>query len=173
MPRSVKRAALTSSLAPSVPAGLRLEPVVVAQSEALASLMFEAYQGSVDQDAQTPEAAALDVKQTFAGEFGAMIEPACVGLWSGPQLVSAAIVTRWKAAPLLAFVMTRPQLRGTGLGRLVLETAMAKLHALGEHELILVVTPTNTSAVKLYDRLGFQDTDPKRVRAEPTHVPVV
>ncbi len=49
-----------------------------------------------------------------------------------------------------------PNLRGSGLGRLLLERCAAELQRRGGHTLSLTVTGSNTAAKQLYDELGFE-----------------
>ncbi len=50
---------------------------------------------------------------------------------------------------------TRPAHRGTGLGRRLVETAVAEAVALGHDRLRLDTAPDMTAALKLYETLGF------------------
>jgi ribosomal protein S18 acetylase RimI-like enzyme len=57
--------------------------------------------------------------------------------------------------------------RGTGLGRLLMEAAIAKSRALGDvEELQLTVITCNTSAIALYESLGFKTygVEPKALK---------
>ena len=49
-----------------------------------------------------------------------------------------------------------PGLRGSGLGRLLLERCASELQHRGGHALSLTVTAANTAAKRLYDDLGFE-----------------
>ena len=164
MPRRVMRAELKAGAAVS-PSAVVVRPVLETDSTQLAALMFAAYQGSVDNDAQTLEAATTDVGLSFKGEWGPMIREASLCVPEGDRLAAATIVTTFKGFPLLAFIMTQPELKRRGLGQRVLEETLARLAALGRGEVLLVVTPGNTPAERLYEKLGFRDTDPARVRS--------
>ena len=54
----------------------------------------------------------------------------------------------------------RPAERGTGLGRTLVEAALARARELGYHRVLLDTTPGMEAAHELYRRLGFRETDP-------------
>jgi ribosomal-protein-alanine N-acetyltransferase len=62
----------------------------------------------------------------------------------------------------IASIAVDPELRGQGLGRLLLETEMARLHENGARKIGLHVREDNAAAIHLYESLGFvtQDTIP-------------
>jgi ribosomal protein S18 acetylase RimI-like enzyme len=132
-----------------------LRPPTPADVEALGALLYQAYLGTVDYAGESEADAVREVQRTFAGDYGEFL-PAFSRLAEhddGP--VSAALITRLKGAPFLAFSVTHPRHQRTGLARASLLSAMHALCAAGERELQLVVTLANTTAVRLYQRLGF------------------
>lgn len=50
----------------------------------------------------------------------------------------------------------RPAFRGKGLGRVLLEWAMAEARAIGYEEIVGDTMPTMHEALALYDRMGFE-----------------
>ena len=54
----------------------------------------------------------------------------------------------------------RPAERGTGLGRTLVEAALARARELGYRRVLLDTTPGMEAAHELYRRLGFRETDP-------------
>jgi GNAT superfamily N-acetyltransferase len=54
----------------------------------------------------------------------------------------------------------RPTERGTGLGRTLVEAAIARARELGYRRVLLDTTPGMEAAHELYRRLGFRETDP-------------
>jgi ribosomal protein S18 acetylase RimI-like enzyme len=81
-----------------------------------------------------------------------------VGIWERSRLVAAAgthVSSRRHGVAAIGALITRPDQRGRGLGRTVL-SGLCRLLA-DEYETIgLNVRADNTSAISLYDRLGFR-----------------
>ena len=130
-------------------------------ADALATLMLQAYRGTIDDEGETPEETLGAVQQLFEGGFGAL-------LWAvseviddfdaaGPRLISATLVTLWEDRPLLAFTITAPDQQRQGLARAGMQRVMNRLRAGDESELRLVVTRGNVAAEALYASLGFVD----------------
>ncbi len=55
---------------------------------------------------------------------------------------------------------TRPAFRGIGLGRALMEWAMAEARVAGYCELVGDTMPAMRDALALYDRMGFERTEP-------------
>ena len=128
---------------------------IEADVPALARLMLTAYRGSIDDEGETEADALVEVRKTFAGEYGAFV-PGCSKLVvEGREALHATLITRWEDRPFLAFSMTAPEAKRKGLARACLIAAMQDLHGQGERELRLVVTLANLPARSLYESLGF------------------
>jgi len=137
--------------------GLRLP--LDADVHQLASLMYSAYRGTIDDEGESEADALVEVQKTFASAYGSFV-PSCFAVVErGGRLLSATLVTRWQDRPFVAFSMTEPNSKRTGLARACMMTAMSRLHAAGEHELGLVVTLANVPAFNLYTSLGFVAED--------------
>jgi ribosomal-protein-alanine N-acetyltransferase len=52
-------------------------------------------------------------------------------------------------------VAVRPEFRGSGIGRLLVETALNEFRAMGAAFVALEVRPTNLAALSLYKKFGF------------------
>lgn len=59
------------------------------------------------------------------------------------------------------------ELRGHGIGRLILEHVITRARDLGAHELELATNTRLANAVHLYESLGFQHLPPERVTPSP------
>lgn len=54
----------------------------------------------------------------------------------------------------------RPAIRGGGTGRQLVESLIAEARSSGYRRLVLDTLPTMTAAIRLYESLGFRDTEP-------------
>lgn len=125
---------------------------------ALASLMFAAYQHTIDFDKDsTPQDADEEVTQLINGAYGPFQAEVSRVIWVGGHAVSAALITRYGPdhAPLLAFSMTRPDWKRRGLARLALQSSSVALARGGAPYIDLVVTTGNMPAEAMYRQLGF------------------
>ena len=124
-------------------------------SETLAVLMLDAYQGTIDADgSETLDVARDEVRGYFAGE--PMLEHSFVAL-DAEVPVAAVLVTRHEGNPLIGYVMTAASHKGRGLATALTALALASLRAAGERQAHLWVTRGNTHAERIYERLGFTD----------------
>lgn len=122
----------------------------------LGALMSSAYFDTIDDEGETPEQAAEEVRKTFEGGYG-QFDPQCSALIEkNGRILSAALITRFQGRPFVAFSMTDPAVKRQGLSRACLCASMVALRRRGESELRLVVTLANTAAVDLYSSLGFK-----------------
>lgn len=152
MARKFMWAALSGSVA-QPPAVVR--PVRDDEVEALGSLMYRAYFGTIDYDGETEEQATAEIAKTIAGEYGVFDRESSRVCEHEGRIASAALVTRWEGRPFVAFTMTRPELKKQGYGRACMAGAMRALSSRGEDKLRLLVTVANLPAVALYESLGF------------------
>jgi ribosomal protein S18 acetylase RimI-like enzyme len=77
-----------------------------------------------------------------------VIDEECLGL---------VRVYRWsKRQGLVGDVYVQPECRGQGVALALLQAAIAEARRQGLRRLWLYVVPTNTPAIRLYERLGFQ-----------------
>lgn len=125
---------------------------------ALARLMCSAYAGTVDDEGGTEDDARAEIRRTFNGDYGEFLAGSSRVVARAGELVSAALITRWRGRPFVAFSMTAAPAKGTGLARACLVAAMEDLRARGETEIGLTVTLANTNAIGLYASLGFVAT---------------
>ena len=124
---------------------------------ALAQLMLEAYQGTIDYEGETLEDAISEVKGTINGKYGTFLQKCSFIIENNGKAISATIVT-WMDAmnmPLLAFSMTLPLCKNRGMTTFLLKKTMNALVGEGYKELYLVVTEANIPAKHLYEKLGF------------------
>ncbi|MDD5263806.1 MAG: GNAT family N-acetyltransferase [Candidatus Bipolaricaulis sp.] len=125
--------------------------------EALAILLFAAYRGTIDDEGDSFADALVEIEKTFRGDYGRFLSECSFAVEEGEFLASACLVTFFDphGAPLVVFLMTRPEAKRRGLARHVLERSMNALLEAGYERLTLVVTDGNEPAQSLYRRLGF------------------
>ena len=126
----------------------------------LAQLMLDAYRGTTDDAGETLADAQGEVGKLFAGAYGQLDVGASNLAELEGRLVAATVVTRDATAfatgeAFLAFSMTAPDVKRTGLARAGLNRTIAALRLRGEPRLHLVVTRANLPAVRLYSHTGF------------------
>ena len=61
----------------------------------------------------------------------------------------------------------RPEFRGRGLGRTLLEWVIAEARRAGYREMLGDTMPVMATALEMYDRLGFERTGPYAAEATP------
>jgi ribosomal protein S18 acetylase RimI-like enzyme len=125
--------------------------------EALAILLFAAYRGTIDDEGDSFADALVEVEKTFRGDYGRFLPECSFVVEEGEFLASACLVTFFDPhdAPLVVFLMTRPEAKRRGLARHALERSMNALLEAGYERVTLVVTDGNEPAQSLYRRLGF------------------
>jgi len=123
---------------------------------AVSQLMLDAYRGTIDDDGETLEDAMSEVQKTFASEYGTFWEDCSFLIERDGQALSAILVTLWREAPIISFVMTHPSAKNQGLAALLIKQSINALLARGYTELYLFVTKGNLAAQHLYEKLGFR-----------------
>jgi ribosomal protein S18 acetylase RimI-like enzyme len=126
-------------------------------AEALAVLMLDAYEGTIDADgSETLDDARDEVAGYLSPERSPMPEHSFVAL-AADTPVAAVLVRRYEDLPFIAYVMTAAEHKGRGLATALTQLALASLHAAGERQVHLWVTHGNDHAERIYERLGFRD----------------
>jgi len=121
--------------------------------DALAHLILDAYRGTIDDEGETMvEAVAeiqgwLDETPLLAHSIGAVFDG---------KLVAAVLVMTVDDAPFIAVVMTAAASKGSGLGRAVVEEALAGLHREGHRRVVLYITDGNVPSERLFASVGAQ-----------------
>jgi carbonic anhydrase len=91
--------------------------------------------------------------------------PGTVLLAESPMAEVAGIVflsTFGKSRCEMKRLYVRPEARGNGLGRQLVEAAITRARSDGHQEVFLDVLPTRTDAIRLYGRVGFRPVPPFR-----------
>lgn len=136
------------------PADTAARPPTPADLDALAQLVLDAYQGTIDDEGETLDDAQDTIAQLFAGDFGTMLWACSEVVERDGRLVAATMITLYVGGPFVAFTMTHPAWQRRGLARAGLQRAMARLAA-GDETLLRLVVSEGNPAEHLYAQLGF------------------
>jgi ribosomal protein S18 acetylase RimI-like enzyme len=141
----------------SIPAEFRSRVVRPEDKEALATLLFAAYRGTIDDEGDSFADALEEIEKTWRGDYGRFLPECSFVVEDGEYLSSACMVSFFEphAAPLVVFLMTRPEAKRRGLARCLLWRSMNALRDAAFSRLTLVVTDGNEPAQRLYHLLGF------------------
>lgn len=84
-------------------------------------------------------------------------------LWlakAGEEIIGSAGLMRTKNEQLELVKMTvAPHWRGQGIGKILLDTCLAKARDIGENKLILFSNHQLTTAIQLYEKYGFRHVE--------------
>jgi L-amino acid N-acyltransferase YncA len=167
MPRRIEYtaelAAVDAGLGEDVPPGARRP--AAGDEWALAELMLDAYRGTIDYDGETLDDARAEVGSYLRGAT----DPALLGCsWvveQGGVIVAACLASYWqeRARPLIAYLMTRADWKGRGLGQGLAAMCLASLRAAGYTQARAVITAGNEPSERIFKKLGFtQNTEALR-----------
>ena len=145
-----------------IPPSVTVRPVRSSDEWGLARLHELAYEDHLDrylalEEVDPARDADRQLRDYFTGRYGDILSPGSSVASMGGNLVAAVITTKYPPTQrtLIIDVMTDPERRGIGLGRVVLADAVRALRERGESSIVLNVTEGNLAAVRLYSRLGF------------------
>ncbi len=130
----------------------RLEPT---DKNELAGLMLNAYVDTIDYEGESLSEALdavndwLDDSPMIAHSYGALVEE---------QLVSAVLMMTVDNTPFIAFIMTDPNHKRTGLGRAVVQYAIGSLRDSRHQCVVLYITEGNTGSERLFEAEGALPT---------------
>lgn len=118
----------------------------------------DAFDADLDSErARPPESylGRLGLNETLGGSF-------LIGAWMGSELVGMIGLERQAQQKLrhsaeLNTMMVHPRYTGRGIGIRLVEAAIAQARqAIGLEQIVLRVTASSESAIRLYERAGFQ-----------------
>lgn len=140
--------------------GLELRPVHRSDREALAALYLAAYPPEIG---AADEAEALaEIDSTFSGEYGVLLNEACLlGILDGRP--AGAVLTTERSiwdegldGPFIIDLFVHPEARGRGLGGALVAGVVERCRAAGAHRLSLRIGEgTSPAASAIYESLGF------------------
>ena len=141
--------AVTSAGSETSPSLVRL--VQIADRDSLASMLLEAYRGTVDDEGEGDDEARAAIDEYFA-----RIEwPHSVVLEEGGRLVAMSFVVTVEGRHYIDPVATIASFKRRGLGRAAVLASLRSLVSDGVQEVGAVITDGNTPSERLFARLGF------------------
>lgn len=146
--------------------------IQIKDAKKLGPLMIESDYGTIDDECYTPEQAENEMQETLTGKYGDFLDFASFLVEDAAGIQSASIVTLYKGTPLLAYIMTRPDSQKKGLASFLIQRSIDVLAQHGYAELELAVTKGNSSAEKLYEKLGFKDVPSAKPKQPPPKGPL-
>lgn len=150
-----------------LPPGLRLQPLRAAELgdyKALRDAMIAAHEDAFTSDAATEQRRSADSYRSRLGRSadgdGACLFTLCA--WQGRRLVGALSCeleprVKLRHVAHLVGMMVHDDCQGQGIGQALLEAALRLLRQEPALEQVLLsVTRSNSAAVRLYQRIGFE-----------------
>jgi len=128
---------------PELPGGFVVEAATASDAEAIHKLHLDC--GLAPRDLPAVEAAFADGRHHFVvarhgSELAAFVE----------------LETHWPTRPWLSFVGVSPALRDQGLGTALAAWALAERFDAGAESALLVLSPSNRTAHRAYEKVGFR-----------------
>ena len=148
-----------ASDSPSAPDDLTVRTPGPDDHTLLAALMLDAYSGTIDDDGGIMEDAMTEVRNYFAGEYGApLLHASRLAVAPDGRGAAAVLITRWGRTPLplVAFVMTDPTRQKKGAAGFLLHQALVALKGAGESAVRAVITDGNVPSERLFVSAGFR-----------------
>lgn len=130
----------------------------------LAILMYASFRGTIDDEGETFANAVREIEKTLIGDYGKLLLECSFVIEEGELLASACLISWFDLheAPLVVFTMTRPEHKGQGMARFLLQRSINSLIDQGYSQLTLIVTDGNRPAQDLYVSLGFREMSSKQ-----------
>lgn len=142
------------------PAGLELRSITPDDGQTLAHLMFDAYRGTIDSEAETIVEARQEVDR-YLGLESADLANSRLAL-IGDDVVSACLVSSYSTHSFVGYVMTDPHQKGKGIGTAALRSSLRSLANTGIRNVGAFITEGNSPSEAMFATVGA-------VR-RPTHV---
>lgn len=122
----------------------------------IAAAMFEAYEGTVDQQEETVEEAILEVEKIINDGYGPFIAEASYWIEMEDEAAAVICINLWDEKPLITEIYTGKKFLHQGMASTLIRKSMDTLNHMGYDEIILNVTAENSNALHLYGKLGFK-----------------
>jgi GNAT superfamily N-acetyltransferase len=133
--------------------------------DSFATLMLDAYRGTIDYEGESFEDTVEELRNTLAGQYGQVILSASGAILTDAHEedantnvpAAAIIVTEYDESPFIAYVFTSPKYQHHGYATQLIERACAILADEGRDCAELAAT-VGSSGEDLYRNLGFIET---------------
>jgi len=118
----------------------------------LARLMLDAYVGTIDYEGENLDDAVGEVRSYL--ENGHPLLDRSYLAESEAGIVSAVLVSLSEGIPFIGYVMTAPDYKSLGLGRLVTTASLAALAQDGYEKVVFYITEGNLPSEALFGAVG-------------------
>ena len=125
--------------------------VDVADREQLATVILDAYRGTVDDEGEDHDAALAAVDEWLSR----LESPHSVVLEQDGRIVAVSFVVNVAGREYIDPIAVVSASKRTGLGRAAVATSLRSLHEVGVREVGAVITDGNTASERLFASLGF------------------
>lgn len=132
--------------------GLQARAAAPADLAGLATLMLDAYVGTIDYDDEDLDDAMEEVR-SFIQDDDSLLDRSYIVEEDG-EIISAVLVSMSQDRPFIGYVMTLPSHKRRGLARFVITHAMERLADDGHEAVVLYITDGNTPSENLFLSLG-------------------
>lgn len=133
----------------------QLKPIKQQDITKVAATMLEAYEGTVDQQEETLQEAILEVEKILNDGYGPFIAEASYWIEMNDEAAAVICINLWNEKPLITEIYTGKKFLHQGMANTLIRASMDKLNRMGYGEMALNVTVENSSALHLYEKLGF------------------
>ena len=122
---------------------------------AMAEAVLDAYRDTIDYEGENLEQTLDELKRVYKGSYGPLMEEASFLLMEEDVVRAGVLVCLYRGEPTITYTFTRKTDQRLGYATLLISKSAYELYKMGYHSLYLYVTVENSSAVRLYESLGF------------------
>lgn len=137
----------------SIPSDLDVRPPTTEDRLDLATLMMEAYVGTIDYDGETYDQAVEEVDGAFASET--LLAQSRVAVGDG-VMHSAVLVNLVEGDAFIGYTMTRADAKNQGLASALLDLSMEAIWTAGYEQVRCFITEGNKPSERIFYRAGFR-----------------
>lgn len=124
---------------------------------AMAEAVLDAYRDTIDYEGEDLEQTLDELKRVYKGSYGPLMEEASFLLMEDNLVKAGVLVCLYRGEPTITYTFTRKKDQRLGYATLLILKSAHELYKLGYHSLYLYVTVENSSALRLYESLGFSE----------------